>query len=192
MKKHFGILIALVVVAGLALSACGAIPGSNSSTALKASGMIASRNANIVPQLAGIVVGISVEEGASVKKGDELFRLDDSLLKAQRNQANAAVSLAEAALNSAKDQYNLVLNSARLQDQQNRASSWAVKQPGQFDLPVWYFDKSEILASAKSRVDIAGTNRDQGKANLEKVLKDKASQEFLDAEKSVANAQTAF
>ncbi|MDO8969593.1 MAG: efflux RND transporter periplasmic adaptor subunit, partial [Saprospiraceae bacterium] len=52
--------------------------------------------------------------------------------------------------------------------------------------------KSEKLSSAKSRVDVAGTNRDQGKANLEKVLKDKASQEFLDAEKSVSNAQTAF
>ncbi|PKO01504.1 MAG: hypothetical protein CVU43_12730 [Chloroflexi bacterium HGW-Chloroflexi-5] len=192
MKKHFGILIALVVVAGLALSACGAIPGSNSSTVLNASGMISSRNANIVPQLAGIVVEISVEEGASVKKGDELFRLDDSLLKAQRNQAAAAVSLAEAALNTANDQYNLALNSARLQDQQNRTSSWSIKQPSQFNLPVWYFDKSEKLSSAKSIVDIAGTNLDQDKANLEKVLKDKASQEFLDAEKSVSNAQTAL
>lgn len=192
MKKHFGILIALVVVAGITLSACGSLIASNNSMGLKASGTISSRDSNIAPQLGGIVVAISVEEGASVKKGDELFRLDDSLLKAQHDQATATVSMAEAAVNSANDQYNLVLNSARLQDQQNRISGWSAKQPGQFDLPVWYFDKDEMLASAKERVDVAGANLDQGKANLEKILSDKASQEFLDAEKSVANAQAAF
>jgi len=79
-----------------------------------------------------MVVSVSVEEGSQVKKGDELFRRDDSLLIAQRDQANAAITLAEAAVNTAKVQYELALNVSRLQDQQNRMSSWNITQPTQF------------------------------------------------------------
>ncbi len=73
---------------------------------------------NIAPQLGGMVVSVSVEEGSQVKKGDELFRLDDSLLKAQCGSGKAAITLAEAAVNTAKVQYELALNASRLQDQQ--------------------------------------------------------------------------
>ena len=191
MKKQTFVFVSLMVLLSMALSACGALGGAQT-TDLKASGTIAAREVNVAPQIGGMVVSVSVEEGAQVKAGDELFRLDDSLFKAQRAQAEAAVQLAESAVGSAKAQYDLVLNGARLQDRQNRVSSWNTSQPSQFDLPVWYFDNDEKLASAQVEMEAAATDLDKEKANLEKTLKNVASQEFLDAEKRVADAQAAF
>jgi multidrug efflux pump subunit AcrA (membrane-fusion protein) len=139
-----------------------------------------------------MVVSVSVEEGSQVKKGDELFRLDDSLLKAQRDQANAAIALAEAAVNTAKVHYELALNVSRLQDQQNRTSSWNITQPTQFELPTWYFDKDEKIESAKAEMETASADLVEEKANLQKILSDNASQGFVDAQKRVAEAQVAF
>lgn len=191
MKKQTFVFVSLMVILSMALSACGALGGAQA-TELKASGTIASLEVNVAPQIGGQVVSVSVEEGAQVNAGDELFRLDDSLFKAQRAQAEAAIQLAESAVSSAKAQYDLVLNNARLQDQQNRVSNWNASQPSQFDLPVWYFDKEEKLASANLEIDAAKTGLDKEKANLEKVLTNVASQEFLNAEKRVSDAQAAF
>ena len=191
MKKQAFVFVSLMVILSMALSACGALGGAQA-TELQASGTIAAREVNIAPQIGGQVVSVSVEEGAQVNVGDELFRLDDSLFKAQRAQAEAAIQLAESAVSSAKAQYDLVLNSARLQDQQNRISGWNASQPSQFDLPVWYFDKGEKLASAQVQMESAAVELDKEKANLEKVLTNVASQEFLDTEKRVADAQAAF
>jgi HlyD family secretion protein len=120
-----------------------------------------------------------------VKKGDELFRVDDAILKTQRDLAAATLAAAQA-------QYDLTLNGSRLQDQQNRVMMWNVSQPSQFDLPVWYFDKSEKLASIQVEGEAAKADLAQEKTNLEKVLTNVGSQEFLNAEKRVSNAQTAF
>lgn len=191
MKKQTFVFVSLMVILSMALSACGTLVSADT-TDLNASGTIASLEVNVAPQIGGQVVSVSVEEGAQVNAGDELFRLDDSLFKAQRAQAEAAIKLAESAVSSAKAQYDLVLNNARLQDQQNRVSNWNASQPSQFDLPVWYFDKEEKLASASLEIDAAKTGLDKEKANLEKVLTNVASQEFLNAEKRVSDAQAAF
>jgi len=89
MKKQTFVFVSLMVLLSMALSACGALGGAQT-TDLKASGTIAAREVNVAPQIGGMVVSVSVEEGAQVKAGDELFRLDDSLFKAQRAQAEAA------------------------------------------------------------------------------------------------------
>ncbi len=109
----------------------------------------------IAPQMSGMVVSVTANEGDSVMKGDELFRQDDSLLTAQRDQADAAVTLAEKALASAKIQYDIMLTTAKMQDQQNRVNSWTLTQPNQFELPIWYFDKSEKISSASAERDAA-------------------------------------
>jgi len=191
MKKHLLVLISLIVVLSIAVSGCGSMIGNNAAQ-LKASGTISAKKTDIAPEIGGKVISISVKEGAQVKKGDELFRMDDSLLKAQRNQAEAAVTLAEASLAAAQTQYDLVLSGARLQDQQNRVTSWNATQPEQFALPVWYFNKGEKLASAQVGMDAAASDLAAEKAKLEKVLANVASQEFLNAEKRVSNAKAAF
>ncbi|RIK54684.1 MAG: hypothetical protein DCC59_03140 [Chloroflexi bacterium] len=191
MKKQISSLIVVLVVSSLLLGACAGINGTDASN-LSASGTIASREVRIAPQVGGQVVSINVEEGQQVKAGDELFRLDDSLLKAQQQQAQAAVQLTKAGVATAKAQYDMALNAVRLQDQQARTSAWNATQLDQFELPVWYFDKEEKIASAASEVETSQSNLDKEKANLEKVLGDLTSQDFLEAEKRVADAQAAF
>jgi len=191
MKINLSKLISLVAILSIGLSGCQSLNGQSNSL-LNASGTISVAQVNIAPQLGGMVVSVSAEEGSQVKKGDELFRLDDSMLLAQRDQANAAITLAEASLNTAKVQYELALNVSRLQDQQNRTSSWNITQPTQFELPTWYFDKDEKIESAKAEMEAASADLVVEKANLQKTLSDNASQGFLDAEKRVADAQVAF
>ncbi|HAX70223.1 MAG: Multidrug resistance protein MdtA [Anaerolineales bacterium] len=191
MKKQKSSIIVALVVSSLLLGACAGVNGSDTSN-LSASGTIASREVRIAPQVGGQVVSINVEEGQQVTAGDELFRLDDSLLKAQQQQAQASVQLAEAAVATAKAQYDVALNAVRLQDQQARTSAWNATQLDQFELPVWYFDKEEKIASAASEAEASQSNLDKEKANLEKVLGDLTSQDFLEAEKRVADAQAAF
>lgn len=191
MKKHFLTLISLFIALSILVSGCGSLNGNNT-TQLRASGTISAKTIEIAPEIGGKVISISVEEAAQVKAGDELFHLDDSLLIAQRAQADAAVQQAEAAVNTAKVQYEIALNGARLQDLENRTLVWNTSQPGEFDLPVWYFNTDEKITSANAEVDAAKIALDQEKANLEKVLSDRASQEFLDAEKRVSDAQATF
>ena len=126
MTKHLP-SITLAFVLALLLSACQGASLNGSSNELKASGTISAAEVKVAAQLSGAVAEVMVEEGGSVKAGDTLFRLDDALLQAQYEQASAAVNLAEAGVNTARAQYELALNAARLQDQQNQAQE---KQQG--------------------------------------------------------------
>jgi len=190
MKKKSLISISLFIILCIFLSGCENLNGQ--STSLKASGTISAVQVDVAPQIGGTVLSVSTEEGAQVKKGDELFRIDDSLLMAQRDQADASVTLAESALATAKTQYDLAVDSARQQERQTRINSWNIEQSSQFKLPVWYFDKNEKLASAKVEMDAAKADLDEEKASLEKILNDKASAGFLTAEKRLANAEASF
>ena len=191
MKKHFLIFASCFLVLAISLTGCQGING-NGTNELKASGIISATEINIASQIGGTVVSVDVNEGSQVKKGDVLFQLDDALLQAQRDQASAAVTVAEKAVNSARIQYDIAVNNARLQDQQNRINSWNIPQPEEFDLPVWYFDKEEKINSAKSEVDAAAADLDIEKENLKKVLANNSSRDFLSAEKRLADAQAAF
>ena len=191
MKKHVLIFASCFLVLAISLTGCQGING-NGTNELKASGIISATEINIASQIGGTVVSVDVNEGSQVKKGDVLFQLDDALLQAQRDQASAAVTVAEKAVNSARIQYDIAVNNARLQDQQNRINSWNIPQPEEFDLPVWYFDKEEKINSAKSEVDAAAADLDIEKENLKKVLADNTSRDFLSAEKRLAKAQVAF
>ena len=190
MKKKSLISISLFIILCIFLSGCENLNGQ--STSLKASGTISAVQVDVAPQIGGTVLSVSTEEGAQVKKGDELFRIDDSLLMAQRDQADASVTLAESALATAKTQYDLAVDSARQQERQTRINSWNIEQSSQFKLPVWYFDKNEKLVSAKVEMDAAKADLDEEKASLEKILNDKASAGFLTAEKRLANAEASF
>lgn len=191
MKKHVVIITSCFLALVILLTSCQGING-NTVNDLMASGIISATEIDIASQIGGTVVSIDVNEGSQVKKGDVLFQLDDALLQAQRDQASAAVVVAEKAVNSAKIQYDITLNSSRLQDQQNRVNSWNSSQPEEFDLPVWYFDKEEKIISAKAAVDAAAEDLDIENEKLLQVLDNNSSQELLSAEKRLADAQAAF
>jgi len=63
---------------------------------LKGSGTIEADQVNIGPEVSGRVVEVMADEGQTVQAGQALFRLDDTLLTAQRAQAEAAVQTAHA------------------------------------------------------------------------------------------------
>jgi HlyD family secretion protein len=63
---------------------------------LTGSGTIEATQVQISPEVSGRVVQVMAEEGQAVNAGDVLFRLDDSMLSAQRAQAQAAVQTARA------------------------------------------------------------------------------------------------
>ena len=191
MKKHVLIFTSCILALAISLTGCQGING-NGANELKASGIISATEINIASQIGGTVISVTANEGSQVKKGDVLFQLDDAVLQAQRNQASAAVDVAEKAVNSARIQYDMAVNSARLQDQQNRVNSWNNPQPEEFDLPVWHFDKAEKITAAKSEVNSATEELDNEKENLQKVLTNSSSHDFLSAETRLANAQAAF
>jgi HlyD family secretion protein len=63
---------------------------------LTASGTVETTDITVAPEMAGKIISVKVNEGDAVKKGDELFRLDDTLLQAQRQVAAANLGLAKA------------------------------------------------------------------------------------------------
>lgn len=69
---------------------------------IKASGSIEADQTVVASELAGRVREVLAEEGAEVKRGDVLARLDDALLTAQAAQAQANVALAEATLSQVR------------------------------------------------------------------------------------------
>jgi multidrug resistance efflux pump len=199
MKKNRYWPMVLVLALSFTLSACGNIASANNNSELEASGTFSARTVDISPQIGGELLSINVEEGQQVEAGDELFRLDDQLLKAQYDQATAAVQVAEAALNAARSglesaqvQYEMALDAARLQDQQQRALAWQAAVPEEFSLPVWYYQKFEEIAAAEAEVADARRMLDTEQANLQRLLESSAYQEFIDVEKRLGEAQAAF
>ncbi|MEL7564020.1 MAG: HlyD family efflux transporter periplasmic adaptor subunit [Dehalobacterium sp.] len=71
---------------------------SKDNTSLEASGTIEANEILIGVEVGGKVVSLSVEEGDSVKVGQEIARIDDTILKWQVAQAEAAAKAAEAKL----------------------------------------------------------------------------------------------
>jgi HlyD family secretion protein len=192
-SKFTGWLIILTLLSG-----CSVFAPKNT-TELKASGTISAREVNISPEIAGSVREVLVQESQAVKTGDKLISLDQTLLQAQLDSSSAAVTLAEAnvktvqsALVTANIQYQLVVNTAQLQDAVNRANLWKKGQPDDVDLPGWYFKKSERMASAKLELDSAKKNLDDQKTNLEQVVTTLNLPGLADIEKRLADAEATF
>jgi HlyD family secretion protein len=70
--------------------------GSADSAALTGSGTVETTEVTISPELAGRIVEVFVKEGDQVTSGDTLVQLDTTLLQAQRDQAEAALKVAQA------------------------------------------------------------------------------------------------
>ncbi|MDZ7823371.1 MAG: biotin/lipoyl-binding protein [Ahrensia sp.] len=79
--------ITLILAFLLALSTVSC--GSANSAAIQASGQIEAKEISIAPGVSGLVVEVNVSEGDSVKMGDALLRLDDSLLLSEKQAAQA-------------------------------------------------------------------------------------------------------
>lgn len=83
------------------------------------SGRIEGDDSAIAPKVAGKILEIRVHEGDGVRAGDVLAVLDDSQIRAQEDQANAALETAAAQAQAARDQVAVL----EQQVQQNQLES---------------------------------------------------------------------
>ncbi len=125
----------LLVVLGALAALYFAVNGrAASSAALQASGTIEAKDVVIAPELSGRVTEVLVDKGQVVKTGDPLFRMDDSLLQAQRGRAEAALAAAQANLAAAQTGQTSAetsLKSAQVALETAQASAQAERLPAQ-------------------------------------------------------------
>src|SRR5512135_1775163 len=105
------IVIVLVLLVG-GYYGVRAFTGANNS-ALTASGTIETTDVLVGPEIGGKVAEVMVQEGDPVKAGAPLFKLDPTLIQAQRSVAASALATAkqsaltaDAALAAAQAQYD--------------------------------------------------------------------------------------
>ena len=192
--------ICLTIVAVLMIVAAGCSSlNNNGNGALVASGTISALKVNVAPEIGGVVSSVKAQEGDPIEAGDELFRIDDTLLQGQLEQALAAVELSEATLDTAetqleavKIQYELVLQGARLQESQIDYLSLEGKQPEEYTLPAWYFQKSEVISALEAEVEAAKEELEEAITALEDLLLDATYSDFIATEENLAQAREAF
>jgi multidrug resistance efflux pump len=166
---------------------------------LTASGTIEAIEVTISPEIGGKVVEVPVDEGAQVKGGDMLFRLDDTVLQGQRAVAAASMALAQAsastgdaALVTAQDNYQVTLDAVRLASASIRTSDWWAANPDGYTLPGGYFNHASMIAAAQAEVDAAASARDSAQNNLDSLLNDPANSVFVAAETRLNTARAAY
>lgn len=207
MRNRIYVILSLLLILS-SISACDLIEGngSNGDGPIQGSGTVEAVKVIVSSEIGGRVAEVMVKESESVDAGVSLFRLEDDLLQAQRDQALAALNTARAnlevarrslvsaqvALDSANIQLDLELNAARLAYQPQRRAIWSQSQPDEFVLPVWYFDKSDQMSAAEAEVQIAQEELDSERQSYETVLQTLAGDDLLEAEERLAYAQTAY
>ena len=163
---------------------------------LSASGTIETVSVKISPELGGSVIDVLVDEGDFVESGDLLFSQSDEIWQAQRDiaaagleSAKAAVVTAQASLDAAETQRDLVLDSVQKESAQSRTVDWSTDTPDDFDQPNWYFNQDEQLASAQEAVDTAQVLLVDAQDYLERVMQRTTSADFLALEKALNDAR---
>jgi HlyD family secretion protein len=205
-------LLAGLLIMSLASAGCDVLMAEKSD-GLKASGVVEVVEVVISSEIGGRVVEVFVREGDRVGEDDPLFKLDDELLDTQKRQAVAALEAAQANLQAAQAgrdladatrhaaqagvdlamfQYELELATARLEDQPARIEAWDRDVPNEFDMPVWYFEKSETIAAARVQLQAAQDALEIERANYERVLQDASNEDLRAAEARLSEAQAEF
>jgi HlyD family secretion protein len=174
--RRFAPLVVLVILAIAGVIYLARISGPQDGP-LEVAGTVEAVEVRVAPEVAGRVVQVVVEEGALVATGDVLMRLDDALLAAQKDRAQAGLDTAEAglrtaqaALETARLQQSIAVAAARAQEASARAVEWRLTLPADTNLPAWYFSREEELRAAQAEAEAAEAALREEPANLEKVL----------------------
>lgn len=103
-------------------------PAQVNNDTLKASGTIEITQVQIGAEIGGRVVAVHAAEGDSVHTGDALVEIDTTLLASQRNQAEAALAVAQAARDAARA--NQALLQAGATEEQLQSAQALLDQAG--------------------------------------------------------------
>ncbi len=192
------VIIIVLVVAAIGYFVYQQWSQNNAASQLNASGTIEATNVNVAPEEAGKVKEVLTDEGKTVKAGDALIQLDDSLLQAQKEQAVAALNVAkaaaatsDAALASAQNQYNLTMQ-ASLKTGDSLTNQWITNRPSDFNVPLWYFTQSEQTTAAQTEVDAAQKALTDAQNNLTSIESSAAGSSFVQIETALANAEASY
>jgi len=207
--KIVRIILIILLLSAIAVVAYWYVTTQNTSpvtTTLTGSGTVETTQVDISPEVTGKIVAVSVSESDSVKTGDTLFTLDDTLLTAQLNQAqtnlavaqagldaaNTALAAAQAGVTTTEGQYDLALATARLQAQPARSAAWSQTEPSDFNQPVWYFTHTEEISATQKEVSAAFDALATAKTNLNSMISSGSYTNLAATEARLAQAQTAF
>jgi HlyD family secretion protein len=207
--KIVRIILIILLLSAIAVVAYWYVTTQNTSpvtTTLTGSGTVETTQVDISPEVTGKIVAVSVSESDSVKTGDTLFTLDDTLLTAQLNQAqtnlavaqagldaaNTALAAAQAGVTTTEGQYDLALATARLQAQPARSAAWSQTEPSDFNQPVWYFTHTEEISATQKEVSAAFDALATAKTNLNSMISSGSYTNLATTEARLAQAQTAF
>jgi HlyD family secretion protein len=189
--KQFPKFVIPVVILVLAVGVYFLVTALSSKTVkpLVVSGTIEAESSIISPEIGGKVTAVKVNEGDSVKTGDSLFTLDDTLLKAQRAVAEANLALAQsaaatsqAAAGTAQINFDIALAAARAESAALRAADWTGANPQGYTLPGGSFTPAEMITAAQNEVDDAAGARSDADSALAALLTDSANLDFVKAE----------
>lgn len=205
------VLIVFLLIA-VTIGGCDQLMADDSG-GLEASGVVEAVEVLVAPEVGGRVADVFVAEGEKVQKGDPLINIESDLLGAQYDQsvsareaaqvnlktaqaglasAEASLKVAQANLELAQVKYDLELMVARAQELPLREDAWTERTLSEFDLPAWYFDKSEEIAAAKAEVEAAWDRLQIERENFEDVLESISNADLHEAEVKLAEAQAAF
>lgn len=192
--KHFPKFVIPLVILTLAVAVYFLVTALSSKDAsdLLVSGTIEAQSAVIAPEIGGKVAMVNVNEGDSVRAGDVLFAIDDTLLLAQRSVAEANLTLAQgaaatsqAALEVARANFDLALAAAKAESSAQRAADWSTANPSGYTLAGGSFTSAELIEAAQSEAEAAAAARSEAEDTLSSLLSDAANQEFVKAESSM-------
>ena len=208
MKKFRSVFVIFLALA-VSLAGCSGgatvsnplttLTGGTKSTALTASGTVETTQIPVAAESSGRILNIKAQEGDTVKAGDVLFTLDNTLLQAQRaatsaslDSANMAVATSRAALASVQEQYNIAFKTAMAKVRTARTQPWYQGTPSNMTLPAWYFTQDETIAAAQTAVDSTQAAYQKTLDHQTIVEAAAASLDFVKAENDLAASQASY
>ncbi len=176
-----------IVILIVALAAAGywyfeLRPAQQSTGALSASGTIEASQVQISPELSGKIMDVMVSEGDRVQVGQELVRLDQTLLLAQLEQARAAQAQAQA-------NYGLVAAGTPAEQRQAAIAAAELELTSARQALQALYDTADLArAQAEQAVAAADKSRDQAQDRLDSLLGEADPEDIERAELQVTIA----
>ena len=176
-----------IVILIVALAAAGywyfeLRPAQQSTGALSASGTIEASQVQISPELSGKIMDVMVSEGDRVQVGQELVRLDQTLLLAQLEQARAAQAQAQA-------NYGLVAAGTPAEQRQAAIAAAELELTSARQALQALYDTADLArAQAEQAVAAADKSRDQAQDRLDSLLGEADPEDIERAESQVTIA----
>lgn len=161
MHKARRIIIPLVLILSLVVAGAWYFfqdRNTNAQGSIEASGTVEAIEVLIAPELSGRVAEVLVEKGDYAEAGDPLLRLDDELLRSQRQRAVAAMETAQANLAAAQTGLSMAqatLKAAEANREAVLANTEAELVPTQQALDDLYKNADVARALAEQAVAVA-------------------------------------